>query len=1626
MPTPRFAPTGVASDTQLAKEMHQLLSRQDADASQSLDYRFHVTVPKVKSLHKGQVVEAKGTARRGTLADAPQVLDLLQPLSRHTVLVRWDDTGVVQPTPVTTLQPKAFDTEATLSLRLRSLAKPYGTHTIPFRATLDGALVTVESRAHDVLHEIHVMMRVLYGNKAVSAIESPALTDDARKARYYRTRRANPEDVEAQAFQDHTHARLQDARPRLRATVTNRKRYAYGMRTDPWWEQYADENVTITQRRKRLVAARRKATVKRGTKWSTAPVAAVPPAPCNAKQPQDFVHHSVVVPHWSTTDVITSYVHATAVGVEQASDIACRLVRVKHRAHEWTVALPHVHPVDTCQEIRRGSAVFVLDHTASGVSEEAHTKSSTPLLYRLGHIIALHQPNHALVCGFVGQALRTVTAPAICTAASWTAVLEAAFPGERLRVAFNFNAVGQGQGTEDDDARKGTDAGNASARVAITCSSRARFRIAAASTASPMLGFTAGRTYEATQRTTRGVYVLDAPHLIRPAAQVVRTEPQLVVCLDGNRESSVANNTTHTLSLRDVVPVRPQYSHERDAYKHMSPYQRFPVGFLTAQRPQRGMLLYHEMGAGKSRTAIEMAQRYLEDRYWSHFDAEKHRVRPTTRHVLSKSVEPWWGDRPSVVLFSPTQEARTHFLKDEVPRWTACWWTQLHQGADNAASEWVPRQQVYRQVNPSALYDEMRDHEAAVRDFLWNASAPVHANIYLSIVVDNTNSLYRVLNHVQTAVANKSLPDVAKREVLRYFGARPDASLFDIHSRTDADEYYGRFFQDTFVIVDEIHRLCNAMVNHGPGAQGRVGNFFYRALMEARHCRVVGLSGTPMQRTAVAFAPLFNLLHGKTKVWTVGFKAGASKQLQEDTYASIRPLASTIWADHRQSLEAGGGAGATRGGLEARIRFTAWPYPDVTQAVDVLMATFRRRTSLIDVQWQEYELFPFAFQHKGRGKQYAVDAAPFAEQFVKNNRLKSPVNFAKRIVGLVSYVSPPKVTARDDPTLTGAEVYPQYTIHTCRLAMGPSHHAYLQAIHKRKRDINQRQADVEERSGCNVNWGVLHDRTVLDGKEGLLKLFFKGGADGQTLTPQALDAAYHQLLTRVHTLCATQDPRIRPYLRIDEKLAVFAPKLQRILQSLRANYQRKAVVYSEFIDGVGGGGGPTRSSVPASVPDASTTDTSRQTRHTSYQLDTGHVGCSGLGLLGYVLDANGYVRFELRATHVFEEVYALVHAIPKVDARIIVRAIGSDRRGALTAEQVVRGCHTLGLDLAASYSEIVTRLSTDVDWARTHVTPREFGRWLAADAYSPHAKWLVATRTRYSLSDRTRTGLGLVAGRQSRRSKRNHRLSSTARRRKCPPAYIEYGKCLANAPSSVSKTSKADARDFVLRLYNLRSTDELHQLDGSLTTQAQDDVRALLRHTPSGNAYGGLVQTLLASAKVTEAVEFKDVRTMHILEPPQDYRQLEQMFGRVIRRGSHPGVREDDRKVAIRMYVMTMPYTLAGVTADDTQHGAAARRFRTKDEQYWEGVIQRKYEISQDFYTLMKHMAVDCRANLVLNTASSQDKHLTCYDYPYTPLEHGWDDGEASLYGPEDLVADHQNTPPAARAVDVSRAVRRA
>jgi hypothetical protein len=1067
---------------------------------------------------------------------------------------------------------------------------------------------------------------------------------------------------------------------------------------------------------------------------------------------------------------------------------------------------------------------------------------------------------------------------------------------------------------------------------------------------------------------------------------------------------------------------------------------------MTPERPQRGILLYHEMGAGKSRTVIEMVQRYLEHKFWASIAADK----------SQKSTQPsWWGDRPNVFLFSPTQEARSHFLLNEVPLWMACWWSQHSTTPDR--SQWVPLQRVYTSFVQADLEAEIQHHESLVQQLMWNEDPRAHPGVMMSIVLNNTNNMFRVLEHVRKGLLKKTLTPLAKKEILSFFGVHRESSLFDITSHTNIDEYYGRFFKDAFVIVDEMHALCNSIAT--ATLDKGMGPFYYRALMEAPNCTVVGLSGTPMQKTALSFAPMFNILCGKIVVWTLGFSSNVRKELQDEIFSQIRPFAETVWFDHTQMLE----NGQDKHAFTSKIEFTPWNRLAVYTELNQWVGQARRKyNKSFTVHIQEYELFPYAFQQlkSGKRKHYTFDNEAFLTTFDKTNEnhIRNPVQFATRIAGLVSYVSPPKVTTLDNPNLDATQQYPTAEVKTCYLTLNESQMEYLKYITKLKREINQKQADVEERSGCNVNWGCVHNAKVLQGHRGLLKLFLKTGKHQSEGMHDAslLEEQYHKLLTHVHVLFARRDPIVLPYMQMKRELGMFSPKLYQIVTESKLQRFQKGVVYSGFVDGIGN-------------TEQEDTEDIR-----ALQLDDKHVGLSGLGLLGYILQANGFVQFKLKAVNIFEDIYNMVHRALAVDENqslslVLRRMIGREyfmNTSLLTMDAVLVICRRCAVTLSKAH---LASLRDDVNWiALEHrrVSTTEFIKLLRSNTFLSNSIMMGFVRTRFGLSNRCRQALGLLTnGRRSgpttrkststrhsrprasrkqalygggaRPSQKNstrairvsqptrttvRSASSAAVKARYAPMFVDYGRCLENA-QAVSKMDARRAQNLALNLYNMRTTAELStKFRASLTEQAYQDLANMLGQTNEGNAYASIIQLLLVSTSVTEAVEFKDVRTMHILEPPKDYRQLEQMFGRVIRRGSHPGLRPHDRNVTIKLYVMTAPHLLKHVQNTDANQPPSMTL--TADEIYWEKVIKRKYEISQQFYSIMKYMAVDCRDNLVLNSASEQDRNLICYEYPYQANSNEEVlNLEAPVYYPADLLSGSFNSPNTI-AVDVLRALK--
>ena len=75
-------------------------------------------------------------------------------------------------------------------------------------------------------------------------------------------------------------------------------------------------------------------------------------------------------------------------------------------------------------------------------------------------------------------------------------------------------------------------------------------------------------------------------------------------------------------------------------------------------------------------------------------------------------------------------------------------------------------------------------------------------------------------------------------------------------------------FENKCIIIDEIHNLLTTLVNKGARS---IAGKLYTKLMNTQYCKIIALSGTPIQNEPFEIAFLMNLLSGKKKYYELSF-----------------------------------------------------------------------------------------------------------------------------------------------------------------------------------------------------------------------------------------------------------------------------------------------------------------------------------------------------------------------------------------------------------------------------------------------------------------------------------------------------------------------------------------------------------------------------------------------------------------------------------------------------------------------------------------------------------------------------------------------------------------------------------
>lgn len=240
------------------------------------------------------------------------------------------------------------------------------------------------------------------------------------------------------------------------------------------------------------------------------------------------------------------------------------------------------------------------------------------------------------------------------------------------------------------------------------------------------------------------------------------------------------------------------------------PHQRILRDFLQFDSPYRGVLAYHELGSGKSAASIAAAEGFV----------EKKTVYVLTPASLAKNYENELLKISTVGLnmkktWSQLKIKGMGKSKDLISKLKEYGISDKFIKKDNIV--WLP------------LYQDDIDNK--------------------DIEIIKKNISYKAINKQDKQRVDETIMHIIKNKYtfISYNGLTQKL-VTELNKKT---------FNNSFVIVDEIHNLISRIVNGS-----KLARSIYNNLMTSENCKLVLLSGTPIINNPYEIATLLNLVRG--------------------------------------------------------------------------------------------------------------------------------------------------------------------------------------------------------------------------------------------------------------------------------------------------------------------------------------------------------------------------------------------------------------------------------------------------------------------------------------------------------------------------------------------------------------------------------------------------------------------------------------------------------------------------------------------------------------------------------------------------------------------------------------------
>lgn len=167
------------------------------------------------------------------------------------------------------------------------------------------------------------------------------------------------------------------------------------------------------------------------------------------------------------------------------------------------------------------------------------------------------------------------------------------------------------------------------------------------------------------------------------------------------------------------------------------------------------------------------------------------------------------------------------------------------------------------------------------------------------------------------------------------------------------------------------------------------------------------------------------------------------------------------------------------------------------------------------------------------------------------------------------------------------------------------------------------------------------------------------------------------------------------------------------------------------------------------------------------------------------------------------------------------------------------------------------------------------------------------------------------------------------------------------------------------------------------TTKNKEDIRSAF--ADPDNADGSQIMILLGSPTVSEGMNLKNVRQVHIMEPHENMSHIEQTIGRAIRHCSHVLLPKDERNVEIYKYVGSIKTTSRPILKKILESTDIPKEFYKISRDEWIYKIAETKLIKNDqIKRILKEYAVDCPLFKSKNF-TGEDSKLQCKLLPNLP-----------------------------------------